>query len=88
VVELYPRLCTGPVHKRNREDRVRYLDGSDLSMPEPFHHSSCTSEDAFDAAISALVMDRHADDLEALTQATDPVALLEGSIWVPRNIGP
>jgi len=41
------------------------------------------SEDAFDAAISALVMSQHLDALRGLEPASDPVTRLEGAIWVP-----
>ena len=44
------------------------------------------SEDAFDAAISALVMHEHLADLAALPQTTDPVTLLEGDVWRPPKI--
>jgi hypothetical protein len=44
------------------------------------------SEDAFDAAISALVMGDHLADLAALRQTADPVTLLEGDVWCPRKI--
>ena len=41
------------------------------------------SEDAFDAGLSALVMDRHAAGLARLKPSTDPVTLLEGDVWRP-----
>ena len=44
------------------------------------------SEDAFDAAISALVLHEHLDDLAALRQTSDPVTLLEGDVWRPPKI--
>jgi hypothetical protein len=86
VVEIYPRLLTGPVHKRNREARVRYLDHASWDIPAPFRDCMDKSEDAFDTGIAALVMDAHAPELRALVPATDPVTLLEGDIWSPRTI--
>jgi hypothetical protein len=41
------------------------------------------SEDAFDAAVSALVMDRHRDALSALRATTDLAEAIEGRIWRP-----
>ena len=63
VLEIYPRLCTGPVNKSNPEQRARYLEKSPWAIPERFAASMAGSEDAFDAAISALVMHEHLADL-------------------------
>jgi hypothetical protein len=84
VVEIYPRLLTGPLHKRNRDDRVAYLEHS--AWPELAHHACIESEDAFDAVISALVMDRHRDHLRHLGQTSDPITRLEGEVWRPPTI--
>jgi hypothetical protein len=86
VLEIYPRLCTGPVHKSNLEHRARYLETSPWRLPDRFAASMVGSEDAFDAAISALVMHDYLADLAALRQATDPVTLLEGDVWRPPKI--
>jgi hypothetical protein len=86
VVEIYPRLLTGPVHKRNLDDRIRYLQNSPWVMSERFAQSVHASEDAFDAAISALMMDRHAGELASLEQTSDSVTLLEGEVWAPRHV--
>ena len=86
VMEIYPRLLTGPVHKRSRADRVRYLESVRWSVPETFGPSLAGSEDAFDAGISALVLYDHLSDLAALRQTCDPVTLLEGDVWRPPKI--
>ena len=86
VLEIYPRLCTGPVHKSNLEQRALYLERAPWALPEPFAASMVGSEDAFDAAISALVMHEHLVDLGSLRQTTDPVTLLEGDVWRPPKI--
>jgi hypothetical protein len=88
VVEIYPRLLTGAVHKRNAERRSRYLDESPWSVNRRFASAIGDSEDAFDAAISALVMSQHADQLVSLARATDPVTLLEGEVWRPPTLDP
>jgi hypothetical protein len=82
VVEIYPRLLTGKVVKRRRRARrehVRHLT-DDAAMVE----RAVCSEDAFDAAVSAIVMSRHKDELAGLTQAA-PGSLyaIEGRIWAP-----
>jgi hypothetical protein len=83
VMEIYPRLLTGPVHKSNRQHRVAYLRAAQWPIPPPFLERMIESEDAFDAGISALVMDRHAGELACLLPTSDPVALLEGDVWRP-----
>jgi hypothetical protein len=88
VVEIYPRLLTGPVRKSNREERLRYLSASRFAhLAEDIRNETAASEDAFDALVSTLVMAEHAAAFPHLRQATDPHELLEGQIWRPRNSG-
>jgi hypothetical protein len=86
VIEIYPRSLTGPVHKRNDVHRSAYLDAAKWAITAPFAQSIVGSEDALDAAFSALVMYDYRDDLATLLQATDPVTLLEGDVWSPPKI--
>jgi hypothetical protein len=92
AVEIYPRLLTGPVHKSDREHRSRYLGEANRPIAAPFARSVVDSEDAFDAAFSALAMHDHRTYLADLGQTTDPVTLLEGDVWRPpptsRERGP
>jgi hypothetical protein len=43
------------------------------------------SEDAFDAAVSALVMQQHLDEFESLPLLDDDSFILEGQIWTPHS---
>lgn len=86
VLEIYPRLMTGPVHKSNLERRAQYLSAAPWSVAPRFAASMVASEDAFDAAISALVMHDHRADFGTLRQTTDPLTLLEGDVWRPPKI--
>jgi hypothetical protein len=88
VLEIYPRLLTGPVRKSSRDERARYVAEASWPVPPAFAAAIIGSEDAFDAAISALVMDHHLADLAALRQSADPVTLLEGDVWRPSKIVP
>lgn len=80
VVEIYPRVLTGPVTKSSDVDRAAYLDTRDWVIPPEVRGCMVASEDAFDAGVSALVMAEHVhepgDDLPAS-------AGLEGAIWHP-----
>ena len=87
VIEIYPRLLTGDVIKSSSDDRRKYLTTE--PFPEIDSALACkavSTEDAFDAAVSAVVMSRHVETLAALTQSQDPTELIEGAIWWPRQI--
>ena len=92
IVELYPRLLTGPVAKSNAHARRQLVDvlrarlspsrGSDDLLT-----LAAANEDAFDAAVSALGMYRQRDGLAALAgQVEEPATSgLEGEIWQPTH---
>jgi len=81
VVEIYPRVLTGPVRKNRADERISYLQA--LDVDKVLLAPANVSADAFDAAVSALKMSEHQDQLSALSQASDPVVFLEGAIWAP-----
>jgi hypothetical protein len=75
AVEIFPRLLTGPVVKSRQDARERYL------RTRGWPPEAAVTEDAFDAAVSALVMSAHAAALAALPPEPDPVIRREGRIW-------
>jgi len=75
VVEIFPRLLTGPVVKSRQDARERYL------RSRAWPPRAAVSEDAFDAAVSALVMSAHTAALTALPPELDPQMRREGRIW-------
>jgi hypothetical protein len=81
VVEIFPRVLTGPVRKNSPSERERYLGA--VPMPPDLGRLAAASEDAFDAAISALVMAARVDELRTLPDA--PGYALEGKIWQARD---
>ncbi len=83
VVEIYPRELTGPVTKSSEPARRAYLQQRFPDLASEALATAAGSEDAFDAAVSALVMDRCVDELAALEQTTDPYHAIEGAIWRP-----
>jgi hypothetical protein len=85
VVEIYPRLLTGPVRKSDPAARARYL--SELAWPpDPgLRELAASTEDAFDAAVSALAMWVNRDDLTSLPASLPLEAVLEGWIWQPSG---
>ncbi len=88
VVEIYPRVLTGRVRKSDRRSRIEYLRTRHPELTGEPQRSAESSEDAFDAAISALTMAAHLRELANLQPTTDPQLALEGLIWLPRNRGP
>ena len=87
ALEIYPRLLTGPVRKSDPVRRREYLEAAPWSVAPEFAAAIIGSDDAFDAAISALVMHHHRHDLATLRPSTDPLTLLEGDVWRPPKIG-
>jgi len=83
VVEIYPRLLTGPVTKGDAEARARYLDTRVPLLDAPLRRLATSSEDAFDAALSALAMGAVAESFLSLGEAADEIEALEGAIWQP-----
>jgi hypothetical protein len=82
AVEIFPRLLTGPVRKSSAAERERYL--ADLPMTPEYRRLAGASEDAFDAAVSALAMSAAAEELAALPD--EPEYALEGKIWHPAGV--
>ena len=82
AAEIYPRWFTGPVAKSSPRARALHLANHPLPADEGLVESARASEDAFDAALSALALAGAAppDDpreFEALFR-------IEGRIWRPR----
>ena len=83
VVEIYPRALTGAVRKSSWSARLAYLLTRFRQQPEHLLERAAGSEDAFDAAVSAIMMSRHAEELRALRPSHDPLYAIEGRIWQP-----
>jgi hypothetical protein len=85
-LEIYPRALTGPVLKSRHRARREYLARRFGAQDEVMRERAAGSEDAFDAAVSALVMARHRDEFAAL-EAPPPGSpqRLEGAIWRPAT---
>ena len=85
VIEIYPRLLTGAVCKSDPRARAELLERRYPALDAEHRAAGVASEDAFDAAVSALVMLEHGAELALswLEPATDPDIRLEGRIWYP-----
>jgi len=83
IVEIYPRVFTGPVVKRDYPTRNAYLAEHFAAIPSDTRALAASTEDAFDAAVSALRMWEHRGELVSLPSATSGDGLLEGAIWLP-----
>lgn len=79
AVEIFPRLLTGPVTKSSLSERERYLES--VAMAPEYRRTAATSEDAFDACVSAIGMAAAVEELVALPE--EPEYSLEGKIWLP-----
>jgi hypothetical protein len=85
VIEIYPRILTGPVRKSNADERAQYIERRWSAMPPKLKADAASTEDAFDAAVAALVMWAHREELAALPAAPSATEALEGMIWAPRT---
>lgn len=86
VVEVWPRLCTGPVVKSDPLARVDHLEARLPQVQGRVRDLMAASEDAFDAGFTALGMAAHAHELARLTapEPTVPaIAAREGWVWRP-----
>jgi Protein of unknown function (DUF429) len=79
VCEVYPRLWTGPVVKSSPDARRQYLTEYQITPPA----AALTSEDAFDAFVSALMISRLASGPPRIT--LDAEQQLEGMIYDPGH---
>jgi hypothetical protein len=82
-VEIYPRTFTGPVRKSDPAERRKLLARRFPDLDPALCQVAVGSEDAFDAAVSALVMAAHASELAALPHLTDRRSRTEGRVWRP-----
>jgi hypothetical protein len=89
VVEMYTRLNTGAVHKSNPAARAAYLlrkrreDPAYAALSRTVLQRARSSEDAFDALVSTMVMAAHRETFPTLPQPADPLHPLEGWTWAP-----
>ena len=81
VLELWPRLFTGPVVKSDPAARAAFLTPL-VDGLGPFAGVAAAVEDAFDAAVAALGMAAHVDELRRLPAVDDP----EGEVYVPASL--
>jgi hypothetical protein len=84
AIEIYPRALTGPVKKSRWAERSSLLRRRFPSQPPEMLERAAGSEDAFDAAVSALVMAEYEDQIAALAPVADAAFAIEGKVWTPR----
>lgn len=84
VIEIYPRILTGEITKSSSEERIAYLSARFPDLDSTFRVKAASSDDAFDALLSAVEMGARVDELLALPLARDDQDLREGRVWVPR----
>jgi hypothetical protein len=88
AIEIYPRSLTGAVVKSDPLARIAYLAAHVPDLEPGLRDRAIASEDAFDAAVSALVMSRHEAALRNLRALDEPVARREGWVWSPEGSAP
>jgi hypothetical protein len=84
LIEIYPRLLTGPVRKSCEGCRRAYLNQRPTIVGK-HREDAARSEDAFDAAVSAVAMAGVAEHLKELKCSSGDDERLEGRIWYPTR---
>jgi hypothetical protein len=82
ALEIWPRTFTGPVVKSDATARAAHLAVAHATLSRSLRDVAISSEDAFDAAVSAIVMSHHEHELRALP-ALERDVRLEGWVWNP-----
>jgi hypothetical protein len=86
VIEIFPTLLTDPKVTKLKLAPDVLLANEFPELSSKWIEIASSSDDAFDAAVSALVMARHVDGLCALPDLTkSSFHQLEGWIWDPRE---
>ena len=82
IIEIYPRLFTGKVVKSSVRACLEHLNAQypEQELPDLFRGIAAATEDAFDAAVSVLEMEKARDALCRLPDGDD-VDRIEGRIW-------
>lgn len=84
VVEIYPRYLTGKVAKSNPVARALYLQSRLARESQKLLALAASTEDSFDAAVSAACMQRFAGDFARLArERRTALDRVEGRIWTP-----
>ncbi len=83
VVEIWPRLFIGRLTKSAEPERRRFVSERAPGLDGKLREAAAASDDAFDALVSALEMDRWRAELGRLAPARNRAARLEGEIWRP-----
>lgn len=83
LIEIYPRLLTGVVKKSVYEERVKYLEErlTQNVLTRSALAEAEKSEDAFDAAVSAVKMGERRLEFGKLTRLCAEDRQLEGKVW-------
>ncbi len=76
------------MNKRRFWDRHDHLHHSYGEQDPVLIEPAAGSEDAFDAAFSALTMANHLDELARLRATSSPHVRLEGWVWAPEHLAP
>jgi hypothetical protein len=81
--EIWPRLLSGRVNKSDGVTRWTWLQHRFPDQARALLREAARTEDTFDAAVSALMIDRFLRRSDTLPTARDRVDRIEGRIWRP-----
>ena len=82
-MEIWPRVFTLEVNKSDPKTRRALVTERYPDLGRKLIKTASSSDDAFDALVSALEMDRHLGEFPDLPAASSAEMALEGRIWRP-----
>lgn len=85
VLEVYPSVWTTGARRLSVTRRA--VAAQDPRIPPSLRDDVAASEHAFDAAVTALAMAAHVDELRTLPAASG-VQAIEGALWLPEVLAP
>ena len=81
IIEIYPRVLTGTIVKSNGSERASRISERYPAIGGEIARKAGSSDVAFDALVSALVMGAYANEFSDLRATTDDRVRKEGWIW-------
>lgn len=82
AIEIWTRVAIGPTVKSDPDARRQAAEAA-AGIPDRLLRDVCETEDAFDAALSAIWLSENADHLAGTPRTGDSDYVAEGCTWVP-----
>ena len=82
AIEIWTRIAIGDTVKSNSSGRIEAV-AADRRIPKALKDAAAETEDAFDAATTAVWLSQHSEALLATRRSNSRIDRLEGKTWLP-----